>query len=262
LISGAPLEVVAAAVVPAAAYAVLVVVFLRPAERPALLVGLFLWGAAIAAPAAERANALLGASTLGPVVWGPLVEEAVKALGLVLIVAFGPEPLRSVRSGIARGALVGLGFASAENIPSHLLAVVQGGTGGLARAVFVRGVLQGLNHATFTGTVGAGLALAKDSRPGAARAAAPALGFLIALAQHGLWNALASTTITRLLCGQATAAGACQATPPAEALYFQVPLLVALFIGPGLAALGWLARKPGPTGQRSLGNGNQGKKRK
>jgi RsiW-degrading membrane proteinase PrsW (M82 family) len=254
LTSGAPLEVVAAAVVPAAVYAAIVVLLLRPPGPPALLVALFLWGAAVAAPAAERANALLGAAALGPVVWGPLVEEAVKALGLVLLVALGPDSLRNVRSAVACGALVGLGFASAENIGYYLLSVVQGGTGGLARAVFVRGVLQGLNHATFTGTVGAGLALARASRGAAERAAAPALGFFIALAQHGLWNGVASTTITSLLCGETTAAGACQATPPAEALYFEVPLLSALFIGPGLAALAWLARKPRSTPQSRLGS--------
>jgi RsiW-degrading membrane proteinase PrsW (M82 family) len=240
----APLEVVVAAVVPAAVYAVVVVALLRPPEPPALLVALLLWGAAIAAPAAERADALLGTTALGPLVWGPLVEEAAKALGLVVLVALGPERLRSARSGIACGALVGLGFAAAENVSYHLIAVVQGGSGGLARAVFVRGVLQGLNHATFTGTVGAGLAFAHSSPSAAARVATAALGFLLALAQHGAWNGVASLVITNLLCGPMTVAGACQAMPPAEALYFQVPLLVALFIGPGLAALAWLASRP------------------
>jgi protease PrsW len=251
LTSGAPLEVVVAAVVPALAYAVIVVALLRPSEPPALLVALFLWGAGVAAPVAERANALLGAMALGPIVWGPLVEEAAKALGLVMLVALSPKRLSSARSGIACGALVGLGFASAENIPYHLIAVVQGGTGGLARAVFVRGLLQGLNHATFTGTVGAGLAFAHSSPGGAARVAASALGFLLAFTQHSVWNGAASFTITDLLCGTTTAAGACEATPPAEALYFQVPLLVALFIGPGFAALAWLARKSPSTGERS-----------
>jgi RsiW-degrading membrane proteinase PrsW (M82 family) len=240
----APLEVVIAAVVPAAAYALIVVALLRPPEPPALLVALFLWGAAIAAPAAERANALLGATALGPVVWGPLVEETAKALGLVLLVALGPKRFGGVRSGIACGAIVGLGFAAAENIPYHLIAAVQGGSGGLARAVFVRGLLQGLNHATFTGTVGAGLGLALSSSGAGARAPAFALGFVLALAQHAVWNGMASSTITNLLCGTMTAAGACQATPPAEALYLQVPLLVALFIGPGLAALAWIASRP------------------
>jgi protease PrsW len=174
----APLEVAVAAAVPAVAYAGIVVARLRPEEPPALLVALFLWGAAVAAPAAERANAVLGATALGPAIWAPLVEETLKALGLVLLVALRPEGLCGARSGIACGALVGLGFASAENIPYLLIAVVQGGVGGLARAVFVRGVLEGLNHATFTGAVGAGLGLARRL-PGHARSlAAPALGFL------------------------------------------------------------------------------------
>ncbi len=239
----APLTVVFAAAVPVMAYAAVVVALLRPEEPPALLVALFLWGAAVAAPAAERANALLGASALGPTIWAPLVEETAKALGLVLLVALCPDRLRDARSGIAGGALVGLGFALAENIPYHLIAAVQGGAAGLARAVFVRGVLQGLNHATFTGAVGAGLGFARRLPSGARSAAAPALGFLLACAQHGIWNGVASFTITDLLCGTMTAAGACQPTPPAEALYFQVPLLVTLFIGPGLVGLACLARE-------------------
>ena len=239
----APLEVVVAAAVPAMAYAALVVTLLRPEEPPALLVALFLWGAAVAAPAAEHVNALFGATALGPAIWAPLVEETLKALGLVLLVALRPERLSDARSGIACGALVGLGFAAAENIPYLLIAVVQGGASGLARAVFVRGVVQGLNHATFTGAVGAGLGLARRLPSGARTATAPVLGFPLACAQHGVWNGVASFTITDLLCGTMTAAGACQATPPAKALYFQVPLLVALFIGPGLATLAWLARE-------------------
>jgi RsiW-degrading membrane proteinase PrsW (M82 family) len=239
----APLEVVVAAAVPAIAYAAIAVALLRPDEPPALLVALFLSGAAVAAPAAERANALLGTTAFGPAIWAPLVEETLKALGLALLVALRPERLSNARSGIACGALVGLGFASAENIPYLLIAVVHGGPGGLARAVFVRGVLQGLNHATFTGAVGAGLGLAHRMPSGARTAATPVLGFLLACAQHSVWNGVASFTITELLCGAMTAAGACQATPPAKALYFQVPLLVALFIGPGLATLAWLARE-------------------
>jgi len=239
----APLEVVVAAAVPAIAYAGAVIAILRPQEPPALLVALFLWGAAVAAPVAEHANSLLGATTLGPMLWAPLLEETLKALGLALVVALRPERLRDARSGIACGALVGLGFASAENVPYHLIAAVQGGAGGLARAVFVRGVLQGLNHATFTGAVGAGLGLARRWPDGARSAIALVLGFVLACAQHGVWNGVASFTITNLLCGAMSAAGACQATPPAKALYFQVPLLVALFVGPGLATLAWLARE-------------------
>ncbi len=249
----APPEVVIAAVAPAVVYAGIVVALLRPREPLTLLVALFLWGAAVAAPISERANALLGATALAPLIWGPLLEEIVKALGLVVLVALGPRWLSDVRSGIACGAVVGLGFASAENIPYDLVAAVQGGIGGLARAVFVRGVLQGLNHGTFTGVIGAGFGLARRSPGGARSAAAPALGFLLAFALHSLWNGVASFTITNLLCGTMTPAGACQATPPAKALYFEVPLLVVAFIGPGLAALVWLARSASVTGEKRNG---------
>jgi RsiW-degrading membrane proteinase PrsW (M82 family) len=245
----APLEVVVGAVGPAVAYAAIVVALLRPREPLALLVALFLWGAAIAAPAAERLNAAIAATALGPLIWGPLIEETAKALGLVVLVALRPEWLGDARSGIACGALVGLGFASAENVGYHLLAIVQGGASGLARAVFVRGVLQGLNHATFSGAVGAGLGLARSR--GSGGVALAVVGLVLAFAQHALWNGFASFRITDLLCGATTAAGACLETPPCEALYFRVPLLIALFIGPGLAALAWLACQSYPAVERS-----------
>jgi len=239
----APLEVVVLAAVPAAAYAGIVIALLRPAEPPALAVALFLWGAAAAAPAAERTNAVLGATELGPAVWVPLVEESLKALGLALLLMVRPERLSDARSGVACGALVGLGFASVENIHYLLMAAVQGGAGGLSRAVFVRGVLQGLNHATFTGAVGASLGLARRLPSGAGSLGVAGLGFLLACAQHGAWNGIASFRITDLLCGVPSAAGACQPNPTAEALYLQVPLVVMLFIGPGMVALAWLARE-------------------
>jgi RsiW-degrading membrane proteinase PrsW (M82 family) len=240
----APLAVVVAAVGPAVAYGALVVALVQPRERLPLLVALFLWGAAVAAPLAERLNAALGTLPLGPIVWGPLVEETGKALGLVVLTLLGSDRIRDVRTGIACGALVGLGFASAENLGYHLLAVVQGGPSGLARAVFLRGVLQGLNHATFSAAAGAGLGFARAARQEGASSAAPALGFAVAVVQHGAWNGVASHAITDLLCGAVTADDACLASPTPQALYLQVPLLVALFIGPGLAALAWLASRP------------------
>ncbi len=239
----APLEVVVAAAMPAMAYAALVVTLLRPEEPPALLVALFLWGAAVAAPAAEHVNALFGATALGPAIWAPLVEETLKALGLVLLVALRPERLSDARSGIACGALVGLGFAAAENIPYLLIAVVQGGASGLSRAVFVRGVVQGLNHATFTGRgwrwpwTRAPLAERREDRYRSSARLPPRL--------RAAWRLERCSIVHdhRPPLRNDDPPGSCQSTPPAKALYFQVPLLVALFIGPGLATLAWLARE-------------------
>jgi hypothetical protein len=143
------------------------------------------------------------------------------------------------------GALVGFGFAAAENVGYHVLAAVQGGSAGLARAVFVRGVLESLNHATFTASIGAGMGLACAAPRGPVRSFAVPLGVAAALVEHGAWNGVASQAITDLLCGAAIDGGACRATPPTEALLLGVPAVVSAFVGPGLVTLVWLLRRAG-----------------
>ena len=46
-------------------------------------------------------------------------------------------------------------FAVGENATYYLLAAVQGGWEGLGRSVYLRGLVQGGNHAAFTAVVGA-----------------------------------------------------------------------------------------------------------
>jgi RsiW-degrading membrane proteinase PrsW (M82 family) len=241
---------------PPALLAALVVALVRPREPLPLLVALFLWGAAVAAAVSQTMNDTLvawiaaqgsesAARAIAPMLVGPLVEESAKALGLVLLLATGGVRLRGVREGVTCGALVGFGFAAAENVGYHLLAVVQGGSGGLARAVFVRGILEGFNHATFTAAIGAGIGLARATPRAPWRAFSVPLGVAAALVEHGAWNGVASQAITDLLCGAATEGGACRATPPAEALLLGVPAVVAAFVGPGLVALIWLTRRTG-----------------
>ncbi len=240
-----------AAFAPAVAYAGLVVWLAPPREPLPLLLGLFLWGAVVAAAVSETVNTALGgwvttlatestARALGPVLWAPLVEETAKGLGLVALLLFGRERLRDVRSGIVCGALLGLGVSAAENLGYHLLAAVQGGPAGLGRAVFVRGIVEGLNHPVFTAALGAGVGFARSARGG--KGLAVPLGFGGAVLQHAAWNGLASHAITDLLCGAAVPGGECSAVPPAEALVLGVPALVAIFVGPGLVALVLLAR--------------------
>jgi hypothetical protein len=61
------------------------------------------WGAAVAAPAAAAANELLQGRIEGwPLSGGPVVEEAVKA-GVLLVVLMSTD-VRGVRAGIVTGA--------------------------------------------------------------------------------------------------------------------------------------------------------------
>jgi hypothetical protein len=111
----------------------------------------------------------------------------------------------------------------------------------------VRGLLGGLKHAVFTGTIGAGIGWAREERATRARLLLPAGALLVAIGQHAAWNAVASEAITRALCGAAAPDAPCRAAPAAVALYVQVPVIVALFVGPGVLALLAIARRRRPS---------------
>jgi RsiW-degrading membrane proteinase PrsW (M82 family) len=225
-----PAFIVVAAVIPALAYALLLVALDGRRPRPwSALLASFFWGAVVAAFCSARVNDLVAAGLTA----AAGEARALKAAGLLLLLAVRPSLLRSARDGIVDGAWIGLGFDLAENLEYLTLAAVQGGTAGLMRGMWVRGFLGGLKHAVFTGTVGAGIGWARDARSRRPRW----------VAQHAAWNAVASEAITRALCGAAAAHAACRATPADLALFVSVPLIVLLFVGPGALTLLAIARR-------------------
>jgi RsiW-degrading membrane proteinase PrsW (M82 family) len=246
---GTPSIIFAAAFVPALAWAVLVGLVLRHASRRIMAMA-FVWGAGVAAPVSWY---VAGGWQLGPVVGGPIVEELLKAVPLVLL-ALGPA---SVLDLIACGLLVGLGFAATENAHYLVVAAVQGGHEGLARGVYLRGALQGLNHAVFTGATGAGFALARVAPTASLRALAAGLGLVLAVAQHSLWNGLVSGAVTHAICN-ATAAGAACREPDAVDLLVTTPLLVVAGIGPGLVMLLAVVRRMRRRERRTLASAPSG----
>jgi RsiW-degrading membrane proteinase PrsW (M82 family) len=204
----------------------------------------FLWGAVVAACLSAQVNDALLAwvgsdarnGNLVPVVLGPVVEEGAKAAALIVVLVLARDELRSPLDGIVYGALIGIGFAMTENFSYLTLAALQGGPAGLWRGVYLRTVLGGPVHATFTAMTGAGLVQALlPGRPGA-RLAVAAAGFLAAVGEHVIWNGIASRTLTGVLCGPQYP-GACLAEPETTALVVQAPLVVALFLGPGIIML-------------------------
>ncbi len=230
--------IVAGAAGPALLFALpLVVLGWRMGEPAVLLAMAFLWGAVVATELSALVNdALLTwrvTAALAPLVLGPVVEEVAKAMGLAFVGWARPAALATVRRGIVYGALIGLGFVLTENLSYLMLAVLGGGTPGLERAVWTRGVLAGFHHAVFTAAVGAGI--------GMGRATAAVIGLLAAVAQHVVWNVVAAPQITALLCNAPSPGGACAAEPAAFALYGWIPLVVLACVGPGVAVLGLLA---------------------
>lgn len=247
------LLVIAAAAAPGLAYAGLVALLDR-SRRPLWP----LWAAALlagigAAFAAGGVNDLLGVHLDGqgppllvPVLAAPVVEEIAKAAMLLAVALLVPGAVRDVPAGITTGALVGIGFAMRENVTYFTLAALAGGPEGLVRSVYLRGLLQGLNHAAFTAAAGAGLGWTAGASTTRGRRLAPLLGLAAAILLHVVWNGLVAVTITDLLCGAATPGGVCRATPEATTLFLRVPLLVGAFLGPALVTLlviGTLARR-------------------
>jgi RsiW-degrading membrane proteinase PrsW (M82 family) len=244
------LLLVAAALAPAGAFTYVAARSMPQARRS--WVGActaFAWGMAIAAPLAALVNdaadttvaARAGAPTARLIVRGfvgPAVEEVLKAIGLLAIAAVARRMLGTARAGATAGAMIGLGFAAMENITYYTLAAVQAGYGGVLRAVYLRGLVQGAVHPTFTAVVGAAVgAAAHDAGPWSRRARWVAAGLAASIAVHATWNALSSVAITRALCNAPAPDAACAAAPDDVDLFLTVPAIVAVTLGPVLGLL-------------------------
>jgi len=264
-----PAVIVAAALVPALGFAGLVLfVGRRERETWAPVATALLWGGTVAAvaaftlnEAALRAAAEHPARVLVPRLVAPIVEELSKASALVVVAFAWRRTLTGVRDGIVYGALAGLGFAATENLGYYTLAAVQGGAPGLARALYIRGVLQGLNHAAFTATTGAavGAALGRVGRShatgarremgvrdGVGAGGIVVAGLALAVAVHAVWNALGSEVLARVLCGAPLPEAPCAPAPHPIDLLVTAPVVVAAVTGPLVVLLLGLALRGPP----------------
>ncbi|MGH8971151.1 MAG: PrsW family intramembrane metalloprotease, partial [Actinomycetes bacterium] len=128
-------------------------------EPPGLLAFAFFWGATVAALVASvlnTASTVIVARTSGPeegmaataVLVAPVVEEAVKGAGVLLVLLFRRREFDGLVDGIVLAGLVGVGFAFTENILYFGRAFLQGseelGTTGGFFAVGITFVLRGV----------------------------------------------------------------------------------------------------------------------
>jgi RsiW-degrading membrane proteinase PrsW (M82 family) len=184
----------------------------RERETPWLFAVTFFWGACIATALALPFNTafsglvdawvaqnpvitqVLGpdaGSMLAAPISAPIVEELVKALGVLAIFWLLRPEFDNMRDGFVYGVLVGLGFTWFE----APLYVAQGyaefGVAPWGAQLGWRYALFGFGgHAMFTGIFGALLGLAVQTRRRWLRILAPIVGFALALAAHFLNNAL------------------------------------------------------------------------
>ena len=123
------------------------------------------------------------------VIQAPIVEEAAKALGLLLIFLTARRAIDGPVDGIVYGALVGAGFAFTENIQYFAISYLDGGAGDLTATFFVRGILSPFAHAMFTAVTGFALGLAaRRGATGSRGLGALVLGLVGAIALHAFWN--------------------------------------------------------------------------
>jgi len=124
---------------------------------------------------------VLGTEHLTLGVLAPVVEEALKGLGVLAIFFLWQREFDGVMDGVLYGATVGLGFALTENL-LYLFSPT-------AWEVMLLRILPfGLNHALFTAFTGVCLGLARQSRrPGRWLFLFP-LGLGVGIAFHALHN--------------------------------------------------------------------------
>lgn len=127
---------------------------------------------------------------------GPAVEEAVKAIILIVLFYAYKREFDNVLDGIVYGAMVGLGFAMVENVLYLQSFAYQGGGSANLGAMFtlwlLRAGLFGLNHSMFTAFTGAALGLARSLKVGWQKGLVPVLGLIVAILFHALHNGLTS----------------------------------------------------------------------
>ncbi|MDQ6715692.1 MAG: PrsW family intramembrane metalloprotease [Actinomycetota bacterium] len=163
------------------------------------------WGALGAATGALLLNSFfeevvlsLAGSTqadlLGAVVSAPLVEEALKGLGILLVIVLRRKQFDGVIDGIVYAGMIGAGFAFTENILYLGRMYVEYGQGGLTTVFILRGVMGPFAHPLFTACTGVGLGLAVSHlRSAGGKVTAGLLGYLCAVLLHLSWNLAAST---------------------------------------------------------------------
>ena len=124
----------------------------------------------------------------------PLVEEPAKAIGLLAIYFFSRRRVHETHgplSGMVYGGIIGLGFTLTEDILYIAGAAEQVGVAGFFGVYFLRTLLLGLGHATFTAFTGLGFGLFVTSTSGW-RWLMPLGGLLLAMVAHGGRNLFSS----------------------------------------------------------------------
>ncbi len=174
-------------------------------EPIALLGGVFLWGAIIAAGAAFVINSFIGLgiyfftgsqaftqlSTADAI--APVIEETLKGMAVLFVFLFFRREFDSILDGIVYAAITAIGFAASENVYYiYTYGFQQSGLNGILYMFFVRVILVGWQHPFYTAFTGIGLAVARLNRNPSVKIVAPIIGWAIAILTHSMHNVLST----------------------------------------------------------------------
>ncbi|MFP5335035.1 MAG: PrsW family intramembrane metalloprotease [Actinomycetes bacterium] len=176
-------------------------------EPPALLLFAFGWGAAVATlvslvvntASMEAIAATGGDPSATAVLVAPVVEETAKGLAVLAIFLARRREFDGIVDGIVYAGLVGIGFAFVENVLYLGRAFLEGGSAGAAAVFVVRAMFSPFAHPLFTMAIGIGIGLAARRHRARTWLWAPALGWVVAVLLHALWNVAAVASLSGFL---------------------------------------------------------------
>ena len=190
------------AFLPAVAYTLIVLAIDRfDPEPPWVLALAFLWGAVIAVfgsliindtstYVAHSVGGQTAAEFTGAVISAPFAEEAMKGLGLLVLLLALRKEFDGIVDGIVYACMIALGFATVENVLYYGRAVGEGGIGAGVVVMVLRGLMSPFAHPLFTSMTGIGFGIAREQKRGIAVWVAPVLGYLMAVLLHMIWNGI------------------------------------------------------------------------
>lgn len=164
-------------------------------EPRLLMIGAVLWGGGVAVAVASLLNGVVGVAIgeavgsdlppeIAPAVFGaPIVEEAAKGLGILLIFLVRRRQFNGPVDGVVYAALVALGFSVVEDVQYFALNADDMGS------VFVmRALLSPFGHLIYSLPMGIALGFAGRMRSKASWLWLFPLGYVVGVGLHMAWN--------------------------------------------------------------------------
>lgn len=123
------------------------------------------------------------------VIGAPLVEEFTK--GAMILILFRFKHIKSITDGVLLGIIIGLGFASSENVHYAYRIFSYNGELAMWYNLWFREIHTTLLHASATAVWGGMLGYARGFQ-GTPRIFTILNGYILAMVTHGFWNFMAS----------------------------------------------------------------------